>query len=496
MAASFLLAVVLCLTAILVFTHALWLITDGRRRRLPPGPWPLPVIGSLHAVTWSRPHRSLAHVAERYGPLMCIWFGRHPTVVVSTPDAARKILTNSELAGRTVLDTMLAEGHSADSVLLLPPGNKWRAMRRLAMAELFTKGQLDARLQLRQEKVQELVLYVSEHAARGEPVDVGHAVFMTVINVVSRSLFSADIGSRELRDKVKEAAQLLSTPTLSDIFPSLAPADLQGARSRMGALVRYAHRIIDEQYMRRRRGRDAGQPRKDDMMDVAIDKEKEWEEEGSEMNYGAIKGLITDLFVGGSETVSSTVEWAMAELLQSSESMKMVREELKTVIGTKGQVVESDISQLPYLQAVVKETLRLHPAITLAFQRAMATVQIEGYNIPKGTGIVINIWAINRKSKMWVEPEKFMPERFIGKDISFWGKDFEFIPFSAGRRQCLGLPLAYRMVHLVLGSLLYHFDWRLPNDVKDNGIDMSEKSGAIMVSMATPLKAIAKECDE
>uniref|UniRef100_K3Z0Q8 Cytochrome P450 n=1 Tax=Setaria italica TaxID=4555 RepID=K3Z0Q8_SETIT len=168
--------------------------------------------------------------------------------------------------------------------------------------------------------------------------------------------------------------------------------------------------------------------------------------------------------------------------------MKMVREELKTVIGTKGQVVESDISQLPYLQAVVKETLRLHPAITLAFQRAMATVQIEGYNIPKGTGIVINIWAINRKSKMWVEPEKFMPERFIGKDISFWGKDFEFIPFSAGR--------PYRMVHLVLGSLLYHFDWRLPNDVKDNGIDMSEKSGAIMVSMATPLKAIAKECDE
>jgi len=205
--------------------------------------------------------------------------------------------------------------------------------------------------------------------------------------------------------------------------------------------------------------------------------------------------IFQDLFLAGSETVSSTVEWAMAELLQCPKSMEMVKEELKAVIGTKGQVAESDISQLPYLQAVVKETFRLHPVATLALQRAMATVEIEGYIIPKGTSIIINIWSLSRKSKMWVEPEKFMPERFIGSDISYWGKDFELIPFSAGRRQCLGLPLAHRMLHLILGSLLYHFDWMLPTDVKDNGIDMSEKPGGI-VSMATPLKAIAKKCDE
>jgi cytochrome P450 family 2 subfamily U polypeptide 1 len=96
---------------------------------------------------------------------------------------------------------------------------------------------------------------------------------------------------------------------------------------------------------------------------------------------------------------------------------------------------------------------------------------------------------------MWTEPDKFIPERFIGKDISFWSKDFELIPFSAGRRMCLGLPLAHRMIHLVLGSLLYHFDWTLPADVKDNGIDMTEKFGVI-VSLATPLKAIAKKCHE
>ncbi|CAN6238801.1 unnamed protein product [Urochloa humidicola] len=181
MAPSFVLAALLSFTAILVFTHALWLITDGRRRcRLLPGPWPLPVIGSIHTVEWSKAHRSLAHLADRYGPLMCIWFDRHPAVVVSIPDAARKILNNPDMTGRPILDVWRAEGHSGNSVIVQPPGHKWRAMRRFATTELFTKSRLDARQQqLRQEKVQELVRCVSGHALRGELVDVGHAAFVS-----------------------------------------------------------------------------------------------------------------------------------------------------------------------------------------------------------------------------------------------------------------------------------------------------------------------------
>jgi cytochrome P450 len=294
MVASFLLAVVLCLIAILAFTHALWLVADGRRRRLlPPGPLPLPVIGSLYAVTWSRAHRSLAHLAERYGPLMCIWFGRHPLVVVSTPDAARKVLHNPDLAGRTVLDVWRADGHFANSVILQPPGDKWRAMRRFATTELLTKARLDARQLLRQEKAQELVRGVAEYAARGEPVDVGHAVFMLAINLVSRTLFSIDIGTRELRETVTAMARLAATPTVSDMFPAVAAADIQGARSRMTALGRHVYRIIDEQFMQRKCDRDVGAPKKNDMMDLVLDKEKEWKEEGSQMNYDAVRGMFT-----------------------------------------------------------------------------------------------------------------------------------------------------------------------------------------------------------
>jgi len=292
MVASFVLAVVLSLAAILVFTHALWLAIDRRRRRLPPGPWTLPVIGSVHAVRWSRSHRSLARLAERHGPLMCIWFGRYPVVVVSTPDAARKVLACSELAGLTVMDTMRAEGHAGNCVMFLPPGPKWRAIRKLVMAEVMARSQLAAREELRQEKArEELVRHVAERAA--SPFDVGHAAFVTAVDLVSRTLLSIDVGSREMRDKVKEGSQLLATPRIADIFPCLGAADLQGARRRLSALLRYAYGIVDEEIARRRRGRDAGEPRKNDMVDLVIDKEKEWKEEGSQMNYDLIRDLIT-----------------------------------------------------------------------------------------------------------------------------------------------------------------------------------------------------------
>ncbi|RLM98676.1 hypothetical protein C2845_PM06G25490 [Panicum miliaceum] len=96
---------------------------------------------------------------------------------------------------------------------------------------------------------------------------------------------------------------------------------------------------------------------------------------------------------------------------------------------------EAGIAHLPYLQAMVKETLRLHPPVSLSFYQAMATVQVRrGYTIPKGTNLILNMWAIQREADTWAEPDRFMPERFIGNGISFWGKHIELIPFGAGRR--------------------------------------------------------------
>ncbi|GJN24717.1 hypothetical protein PR202_gb12472 [Eleusine coracana subsp. coracana] len=164
--------------------------------------------------------------------------------------------------------------------------------------------------------------------------------------------------------------------------------------------------------------------------------------------------------------------------------------ELRRVIGERRNIEESEIGQLPYLQAVVKETFRLHPPAPLLLpRRAEKTTEIMGYTIPNGSRVLINIWAIGRDANIWPEPEKFTPERFLVKAVDFKGGDFELIPFGAGRRICPGMPLAIRMVHLVLGSLLNQFKWSLPAELERNGVDMTEKFGVTLVK-AVPLRAI------
>jgi cytochrome P450 len=183
----------------------------------------------------------------------------------------------------------------------------------------------------------------------------------------------------------------------------------------------------------------------------------------------------------------------MAELLRNPSSMAKAREELAQVIGPKPEIEESDISKLAYLQAIVKETFRLHPPAPLLLpHQAETTTEIGGgYEVTKGARVLVNVWAIGRDSRVCPEPEKFLPERFLGKEIDFRGRDFELLPFGSGRRMCPGMPLAVRMVHLMLACLLHRFEWRLPPDVEKNGVYMTEKFGAIM-SLATPLNAIAK----
>ena len=182
----------------------------------------------------------------------------------------------------------------------------------------------------------------------------------------------------------------------------------------------------------------------------------------------------------------------MAELLQNPSSMANAREELAQVIGSKSEIEESDIVQLKYLQAIVKEVFRLHPSAPLLLPRqAVATTELGGYTVPKGARVLVNVWAIGRDSKLWTEPEKFMPERFMGKEMDYRGRDFELLPFGSGRRICPGMPLAVRMVHLMLATLLYRFVWRLPRKVEANGVDMREKFG-VSLGLATPLHAIAE----
>lgn len=207
-----------------------------------------------------------------------------------------------------------------------------------------------------------------------------------------------------------------------------------------------------------------------------------------------------ELFTAGADTSTSTIEWAMAELIKNPESMEKVVEELdkEGIVLNQDSVKESNLVKLPYLQACVKETLRLHPPAPLLLpHRASETCQVMNHRIPKDAQVLVNVWAIGRDPSVWDEPLKFKPERFLNSSaMDFKGNDFELLPFGAGRRICPGLSMAARHVPLVLASLIHCFDWSLPQDKDDHHhqqqqLDMNEKFG-VTLQKEKPLLLIPK----
>lgn len=188
------------------------------------------------------------------------------------------------------------------------------------------------------------------------------------------------------------------------------------------------------------------------------------------------------MFAAGTDTSSSTTEWAIAELIRNPGLMVSIQKELDTVVGANRLVNEMDLAHLPYLEAVVKETFRLHPSTPLSLPRvANESCEIFNYHIPKGATLLVNVWAISRDPKEWSNPLEFKPERFLpgGEkfDVDIKGTNFEVIPFGAGRRICAGMSLGLRMVQLLTATLVHAFDWELENGLLPEKLNMDEAYG-------------------
>lgn len=187
------------------------------------------------------------------------------------------------------------------------------------------------------------------------------------------------------------------------------------------------------------------------------------------------------MFAAGTDTSFITLDWGMTELIMNPQVMKKAQAEVRSIVGERKFILESDLPQLHYLKAVVKEIFRLHPPVPVLVPReSIRDVTLEGYNIPAKTRIFINVWAIGRDPESWEDPEKFNPDRFLGSSIDFKGQDFELLPFGAGRRGCPGITFGTVTVELALAQLLHSFDWELPPGVEAKDLDLSEAFGISM----------------
>jgi len=195
--------------------------------------------------------------------------------------------------------------------------------------------------------------------------------------------------------------------------------------------------------------------------------------------------------LGGSDTTAIALIWTLALLLNNRNMLKKAQDELDTHVGKHRQVAETDIKNLVYLQAIVKETFRLHQPAPLSGPReAMEDCTVAGFHFPAGTRLLVNLWKLHRDPNIWANPLEFQPERFLKEhaNLDVRGQDFEFTPFGSGRRMCPAVSFAVQVVHLTLARLLHGFELRT---VSDTPVDMTESPG-LAVPKATPLEVVLR----
>ncbi|KAL0409552.1 UNVERIFIED_CONTAM: Labd-13Z-ene-9,15,16-triol synthase, chloroplastic [Sesamum radiatum] len=389
--------------------------------------------------------------------------------------------------------------HRGLDIFWAPYGPYWRDMRKLFVREMLSNNNLQASYVLRKEEVAKVLRDVSMKI--GKPIEIGELVFLTELNVILSLLWGGTIDAEtrdrlgaEFRDKVSKLVDLLGKPNVSDYFPVLAKFDVQGIEKEMRAVVPGVEEILDSVIDERMKmvaaeGGDSSAERGKDLLGILLELKEQQVGEGSSFGLTQIKAVLMDIVVGGTDTTATTVEWVMAELLHNPDIMKKVQEELTDVIGENNVAEESHITKLHYLDAVVKETFRLHPPLPLLVPRFPSqSCVVGGYMIPKHSQVFLNMWSISMDPQIWENPSEFRPDRFLNNtaNLDYMGNNVQYLPFGSGRRVCPGLPLGEKMVMYLLATLLHSFEWRLP---EDETVDLSEKFGIVM-RKKTPLLAI------
>ncbi|KAL6877491.1 hypothetical protein ACP4OV_012706 [Aristida adscensionis] len=499
-------ATVLLYAALLLAASLLYVAAVTRRAGgLPPGPAGLPLVGSLLSLD-PQLHVYFARLAARYGPVFSIRLGSKLGVVVSSPALAREVLRDQDLvfANRDIPDAARSVTYGGEQdIVWNPVGPTWRLLRRVCVREMFSAASLDNVHGLRRREFAAALRHL--HAASGTPVDVGAQMFLTTMNVITGILWGGSIGGeaqraavgKEFRQLVAEITEMLGAPNVSDFFPALAAFDLQGIRRKSDVLKERFDQmfasIIEQRVKARAAAAGATAP---DFLEYMLKLEKEGGDGKTPFTMTNIKALLMDMVVGGTETTSNTVEWAMAELMLRPGMLSKVREEVDAVVGRDAVVEEAHLPRLHYLHAVIKETLRLHPAVPLLVPHCpSADAAVGGHRVPAGSRVFINAWAIHRDPAVWEDPLEFRPERFMAGGVDdggggvkrdFSGGELDFIPFGSGRRICAGVPMAERMMAYSLAMLLQAFEWELPAGAR---LDVEERF-AIVMKKATPLVAV------
>ncbi|CAN1245187.1 Cytochrome P450 736A117, partial [Linum grandiflorum] len=461
----------LLILTLVIFTK--WL-TSSKPLNSPPSPPKLPIIGNLHQLhATDQPHRTLRSMAQKHGPLMLLHLGSFPTLVVSSVDAAQEILMAHDLvfSNRPYSGIMNRLLYNSRDLALAPYGEYWRQLRSVCVLHLLNQRRVGSFRSIREQEARLLVAKIEDRI--GNRFDLSEMLAEITYDVVCRVALGSKYGEekgKEFKKLMVDFADAAATVNLSDFFSWLSWINrFNGLNRRVDQIFSRLDEFLDQVVEDHKsmigsdhKSEDDDDGDDKDLVDVLLQIQRESSD--SSIDQDTIKAIVLDMFAAGMDTTSTALEWTMTEILKNPRVMNKLQYEIRTIT----------------------ESLRLHlPFPLLTPRESSRDVRVLGYDVPAKTRVIINAWAIARDPMIWEEPEEFRPERFLESSIDFRGRDFELIPFGAGRRGCPGVSFATAAIEITVASLLHKFDWSA------EGLEADEATGVSSVHKKTPLVVVA-----
>ncbi|GJN02980.1 hypothetical protein PR202_ga20376 [Eleusine coracana subsp. coracana] len=483
---------------VLLVRYSVATLLSGKRTReqqdqQPPSPPALPILGHIHLVG-SLPHVSFGTLAKKHGlDLMMLRLGAMPVIVVTSPRVDEAVLRTHDLVFASRPSALATEIilYGPSDIGFTPYGGYWRQAKKLVTTHLLNVNKVRSFRQAREEEVTMVMAQISKAAAAGTAVDMSGLLASFINDVACRAVmgrfFRNESGRyTQLRELIGHTSPLIGGFNVEEFFPFLARFGVLSkvVRAKSERVKRRWDELLDraiqdheeEEHSSLKPASD-----QDDFIQVLLSFRQEYD-----LTREHIKALLLDVFFAGIETSASTLDFTTAELMRRPDILRKLQAEIRSRVPEGQELVTgTDLADMPYLRAVIKESLRLHPVTPLlAPHFSTESCSIDGFAIPAKMRVVINAWAIGRDERFWEDAEEFVPERFLDSgnaaEIDFKGNDFRLLPFGSGRRMCPGMNFAMANIEVMLANLIHRFDWELPLGKERHDIDMTEVFGIVV----------------
>ncbi|XP_036445974.1 cytochrome P450 2K1-like [Colossoma macropomum] len=488
---------VLCGLLFLLVVYFFFSFSAGSNAKEPPGPKPLPLLGNLLQLDLKRPHESLYELSKQYGSVFTTYIGPKKVIILAGYKAVKEALVNhgEEFGDRDIIPLFYDynKGHG----ILFANGNDWKVMRRFALTTLknFGMGKSGS-----QKKILEEIQYLKEvfETHRGEAFDTSRPVNCAVSNVICSIVYGNrfDYENPQFKamvDRANECVQMGGSPAIQlyNVFPWLGPwlktwrklmDYIECNFKEMAELIKGLKETLNPEESRC-------------FVDCFLTTKQKAEESGQKHSLFHEQNLystVSNLFVAGTDTTSTTLRWSMLIMAKYPHIQDWVQEEIDRVVGDRQPVVE-DRKNLPYTNAVIHEIQRVANIVPMSLPHTTTCdIQFQGFIIKKGTSVFPLLTSVLRDENEWESPNTFNPAHFLDEQGQFVKKE-AFMPFSAGRRVCLGESLARMELFLFFTSLLQHFRFTPPPGMSEEELDLTPVFGVTLSPTPHKLCAVRRQ---